>query len=56
MTNEIRVLSYLLHPPLLDQLGLASALQWYVRGFEGRTGIKVAVDVPKDFPRLPADC
>ncbi len=55
VTNEIRVLSYLLHPPLLDELGLASALLWYVRGFEARTGIQVRVDVPKGFPRLAPD-
>jgi PAS domain S-box-containing protein len=55
VTNEIRVLSYLLHPPLLDELGLASAVHWYVRGFEPRTGIKVNVDVSKSFPRLAPD-
>jgi len=41
--KEIRTLSYLLHPPLLDQAGLVSALQWYVEGFTKRSGIFVEV-------------
>lgn len=41
--REIRTLSYLLHPPLLDQAGLVSALQWYVEGFTKRSGIFVEV-------------
>jgi len=53
--EEIRTLSYLLHPPLLDELGLASAVRWYAEGFEQRTGIQVKVDVASDFVRLPAD-
>ena len=53
--NEIRTLSYLLHPPLLDELGLVSALKWYVQGFEARTGIHVQVAVPQNFPRLQPD-
>ena len=52
--QEIRTLSYLLHPPLLDELGLASALSWYVRGFESRSGITVALDVREGMERLPA--
>ncbi|HKT46917.1 MAG TPA: response regulator [Candidatus Acidoferrales bacterium] len=55
VANEIRTLSYLLHPPLLDELGLVSALKWYVQGFEARTGIRVQVAVPQDFPRLQPD-
>jgi PAS domain S-box-containing protein len=39
--QEIRTLSYLLHPPLLDQAGLVSALQWYVQGFTKRSGIYI---------------
>lgn len=39
--KEIRTLSYLLHPPLLDQTGLVPALQWYVEGFTKRSGIYV---------------
>jgi len=41
--QEIRTLSYLLHPPLLDQVGLVSALKWYVEGFSKRTGIEVSL-------------
>ncbi len=50
--REIRTLSYLLHPPLLDELGLASALRAFVEGFAQRTGIQVALDVQPDFGRL----
>jgi PAS domain S-box-containing protein len=53
--EDVRTLSYLLHPPLLDELGLPSAVKWYAEGFEKRTGIRVAVDVASDFPRLPPD-
>jgi two-component system CheB/CheR fusion protein len=52
ISSEIRTLSYLLHPPLLDELGLGSALHWYAQGFETRTGIRVTVDVPPDLMRL----
>ncbi|MGC2735600.1 MAG: CheR family methyltransferase [Candidatus Acidiferrales bacterium] len=52
ISSEIRTLSYLLHPPLLDELGLGSALHWYAQGFESRTGIRVNVDVPSDLMRL----
>src|ERR1700732_1756740 len=55
ISEEIRTLSYLLHPPLLDELGLSSAVHWYTQGFEKRTGIHVDVDIPRDFLRLPAD-
>src|SRR5690348_11697713 len=39
ISDELRTISYLLHPPLLDELGLGSALRWYVDGFEKRSGI-----------------
>src|SRR5580704_520005 len=54
-TAEIRTISYLLHPPLLDEMGLASALRWYVEGFSERSGIRVDLDFPKDFGRLPRE-
>lgn len=53
--SELRTLSYLLHPPLLDELGLVSAVRWYVQGFEKRSGIAVSVDTPESMPRLPGD-
>ncbi len=55
VNKEIRTLSYLLHPPLLDELGLASAVEWFTQGFENRSGIKVGVDFPPDFVRLAPD-
>lgn len=55
ITEEIRTLSYLLHPPLLDELGLPSAVKWYTQGFQERTGIRVDVDIASDFPRLRPD-
>jgi len=53
--QEIRTTSYLLHPPLLDEAGLASAARWYVEGFSQRSGIQVNLDVPSGFERLPND-
>jgi len=52
--QEIRTLSYLLHPPLLDQVGLVSALQWFVEGFSKRSGIYVDV-IAQAIGRLPQD-
>jgi PAS domain S-box-containing protein len=51
--TETRTLSHLLHPPLLDEAGLGSAARWYVTGFAERSGIKVHLDIPIDFGRLP---
>jgi PAS domain S-box-containing protein len=53
--HEIRTLSYLLHPPSLDELGLASALEWYVDGFVKRTGIKVSLSLPENGERMSPD-
>jgi signal transduction histidine kinase len=55
VTQEIRTLSFLLHPPVLDDLGLEYALPWYVKGFSRRSGIAVSVDVPREMGRLPAE-
>ena len=52
--QEIRTLSYVLHPPLLDQAGLVSALRWYVEGFSKRSGIYVEV-FTQPIGRVPAD-
>jgi signal transduction histidine kinase len=51
----IRTLSYLLHPPFLDEIGLLSALRWYVEGFTKRSGIEVDLDLPDSFARLDQD-
>ncbi len=51
----IRTLSYLLHPPFLDESGLVSALRWYAEGFADRSGITVDLDLPPAFERLPQD-
>ncbi len=53
LSKEIRTLSYLLHPPLLDEAGLRSALQWYVEGFSKRSGIVVDLELPTDSKRIP---
>jgi len=53
--TELRTLSYLLHPPILDHAGLVQALQWFVRGFSERTGIHVDAAAVQDIGRLPAD-
>jgi signal transduction histidine kinase len=52
MNQEIRTISHLLHPPLLDEAGLASALRWYAEGFAERSKIQVVLEIPKDFERL----
>ena len=53
--REVRTVSYLLHPPMLEELGLQSAMSWYVEGFSKRSGLQVAIDVSADFGRLPYD-
>lgn len=52
MSDDIRTMSYLLHPPLLDETGLASALQWYVDGFAERSKIAAKLECGKDLGRL----
>ncbi len=51
--EEIRTMSYLLHPPLLDEVGFACAAEWYVEGFAKRTGIIVKLDIETAQERLP---
>lgn len=53
VSREIRTISHLLHPPLLEIAGLASALRWYIDGFSERSKIKVDIEIPEDFERLP---
>src|SRR5947207_1097120 len=55
MSSEVRTISHLLHPPLLDEAGLCSALRWYVDGFSQRSGIQVDLKLPDDFGRLPSE-
>jgi len=52
INKEVRTISHLLHPPLLDEAGLASALRWYIEGFAERSKIKVDLEFPDDFGRL----
>ena len=53
--REIRTTSYLLHPPLLDENGLYSAISWYVQGLLERSGLEVRLDISKEFGRLPRE-
>jgi PAS domain S-box-containing protein len=53
--SEIRTLSHLLHPPFLDEVGLASALSEYVHGFGERSNIQVRLEMPSDLRRLPRE-
>jgi signal transduction histidine kinase len=55
LSREVRTISHLLHPPLLDEAGLASALRWYVEGFAQRSKVKVDLEFPADFGRLPRE-
>ena len=55
MNREVRTISHLLHPPLLDEAGLESAVRWYVDGFAQRSNIKVNLDLPKELGRLPRE-
>jgi PAS domain S-box-containing protein len=51
--KQVRTLSHLLHPPLLDEVGLLSAITWYVDGLTERSGIQTSLDVqPREFSRL----
>jgi len=54
--EEIRTMSYLLHPPLLDEVGFACAAEWYIEGFAKRSGIDVRAEIPSSKGRrLPRD-
>ena len=54
--QQVRTMSHLLHPPLLDEVGLQSALTWYVDGLTKRSGIDTTLEVqPRDFPRLATE-
>jgi len=51
--KELRTVSYLLYPPMLEEMGLKSAIPWYLDGFSARSGIKTTLEVASDFTRLP---
>ena len=53
--KEVRTIAYLLYPPMLEETGLRSAIQWYLEGFAKRSGIQTSADIPADFGRLPRD-
>lgn len=53
--NETRTISHLLHPPMLDEAGLASAVRWYVDGFAQRSGIQVNLNVAPSLTRMHRD-
>jgi signal transduction histidine kinase len=55
LSREIRTTSYLLHPPLLDEVGLASALKSYIEGLAQRSGIVVTLNITENLHRLPGD-
>jgi signal transduction histidine kinase len=51
--QQVRTISHLLYPPLLDEVGLTSAVRWYLEGLTARSGIQISLEfVPKTFPRL----
>ena len=53
--KEVRTISYLLYPPMLEELGLKSAIPWYLEGFTKRSGIKTTFEVSPEFDRIPGD-
>jgi signal transduction histidine kinase len=55
MTRQLRTMSYLLHPPMLDEAGLVSAVRWYVGGFSSRSSIHVDIECADNLGRLPSE-
>jgi len=53
--KEVRTISYLLYPPMLEEMGLKSAIPWYLEGFSKRSGIKTSFEIPDDFRRMSRD-
>jgi PAS domain S-box-containing protein len=53
--KEVRTISYLLYPPMLEEMGLKSAIPWYLDGFTKRSGIRTTFEITPDFDRLAAD-
>ena len=55
LSRDLRTMSHLLHPPLLDEAGLHSAVRWYVEGFAERSKIEVDLQLDPEVGRLPAE-
>jgi PAS domain S-box-containing protein len=55
LARELRTTSYLLHPPLLDETGISSALRWCVQGLAERSGLEIELQIPDNFGRLPSE-
>ena len=55
LSQEIRTMSYLLHPPLLDECGVSEALLWYIHGLRERSGLDVTLTISEDFGRVSRD-
>jgi PAS domain S-box-containing protein len=55
LNKEIRTMSYLLHPPLLDETGLSEAIHWYMQGLMERSGLAIELSVSENFGRLPGE-
>jgi signal transduction histidine kinase len=55
VSDELRTTSYLLHPPLLDEMGLQAGLRWYIDGFKEKSKIDVSVNLSENLERLPQD-
>jgi PAS domain S-box-containing protein len=55
LNKEIRTMSYLLHPPLLDENGLLEALRWYIDGLSERSGLQIELDAGDNIGRLPSE-
>ncbi len=53
--KEVRTLSHLLHPPMLDDVGLLAAIRWFANGFSERSSIQVDLVLPEDLPRLSTE-
>jgi len=55
LNKEIRTMSYLLHPPLLDENGLVEALRWYIAGLSERSGLEIDLQASEKVGRLPGE-
>ena len=55
LSDEIRTMAYLLHPPLLDESGLSGAIEWYAAGLSDRGGLQIGLEISEEFGRLPGE-